>query len=103
LFAILRVRIGGIHGHELASGIGKVLIGSAVMGAVVWATSRGMENWLGVSQLARLADLAVSLPIGLAAFYGMCRVLKVEELEMAIRAFLSPLRRRLGRGGKITG
>jgi hypothetical protein len=51
-----------------------------------------------VSQLARLADLAVSLPIGLAAFYGMCRALGVEELDMAIRAFTSPVRRRLKRG-----
>jgi hypothetical protein len=57
-----------------------------------------MERWLGVSQLARLADLAVSLPIGLAVFYGMCRALGVEELDMAIRAFTSPVRRRLKRG-----
>jgi putative peptidoglycan lipid II flippase len=98
LFAILRARIGGIHGRELARGIAKVLLASAVMGAAVWAASHGMEKWLGVSQLARLADLAVSLPIGLAAFYGMCRALGVEELDMAIRAFTSPVRRRLKRG-----
>jgi putative peptidoglycan lipid II flippase len=98
LFAILRARIGGIHGRELARGISKVLLASAVMGAAVWAASHAMERWLGVSQFARLADLAVSLPIGLAAFYGMCRALGVEELDMAIRAFTSPLRRRLKRG-----
>jgi putative peptidoglycan lipid II flippase len=101
LFAILRARIGGIHGRELAGGIGRVLIGSAVMGAVVWASSRGMEKWLGDSQLAHLADLTVSLPLGLAAFYGMCRALGVEELEMAIRAFTWPLRRRLARRGGV--
>ncbi len=98
LFAILRVRIGGIHGWDLARGIGKVLLASAVMGAAVWAVSHGMERWLGDSQLARLADLAVSLPVGLAAFYGMCRMLGVEELDLAIRAFTSPVRRRLKRG-----
>jgi len=38
----------------------------------------------------------VSLPAGLIAFYGMCRWLGVEDLEMVIRAFTSPLRRRLG-------
>jgi putative peptidoglycan lipid II flippase len=97
LFAILRARIGGVYGRELARGIGKVLVASAVMGAAVWAASHGMERWLGVSQLARLADLAVSLPVGLAVFYGMCKVLGVEELEMAIRAFTSPVTRRLRR------
>ncbi len=98
LFAILRVRIGGVYGQELARGIGKVLVASTVMGAAVWAASHGMEKWLGVSQLARLADLAVSLPVGLAVFYGMCRVLGVDELDLAIRAFTSPVRRRLKRG-----
>jgi putative peptidoglycan lipid II flippase len=95
LFALLRARIGGVYGRELARGIAKVLLASVVMGVAVAASSRGMEAWLGVSQPARLADLAVSLPVGLAVFYGMCRALGVEELDMAIRAFTSPVRRRL--------
>ncbi len=95
LFALLRARIGGVHGRELLRGVAKVLTASAAMGAVVFFTTHGMEKWLGQSQLARLADLCVSLPAGLLAFYGMCRLLRVEDLEVAIRAFASPLRRRL--------
>jgi putative peptidoglycan lipid II flippase len=97
LFAILRARIGGIYGRELAAGIGKVLAASAVMGVIVAMTTRAMETWFGLSQLARLADLAVSLPAGVAVFYLMCRLLRVGEMDMAIRAFLAPLRRRLAR------
>ena len=97
LFAILRKRIGGVYGRELAAGILKVGVASAVMGAVVWASSRGMETWLGASQLARLADLAVSIPLGLAAFYASCRVLGVSELDLAVRAFTGPIRRRFRR------
>jgi len=97
LFSMLRARIGGVYGRELARGIAKVLIASAAMGAAVLAASRGMERWLGVSQLARLADVCVSLPVGLAAFYVVCRLMGVEDLDLAIRAFASPLRRRLGR------
>jgi hypothetical protein len=67
------------------------------MGVVVAVLTRVVEAKLGVSQLARLADLAISLPVGLAVFYGMCRMLKVEDLGMAIRAFTSPIRRRLRR------
>ncbi len=95
LFSILRSRIGGVYGRELLAGIGKVLLASVVMGASVTASTHLMEAWLGVSQLARLADLLVSIPIGLAVFYGMCRSVGVSELDMAIRAVLAPIRRRL--------
>jgi putative peptidoglycan lipid II flippase len=97
LFSILRNRIGGVYGRELIEGIWKVLLASTVMGAAVAVSTRAMEMWLGVSQLARLADLAVSMPLGLAVFYGMCRAAGVSELDMAIRAFSSPIRRRLKR------
>ncbi|HWZ31607.1 MAG TPA: murein biosynthesis integral membrane protein MurJ [Bryobacteraceae bacterium] len=97
LFAILRNRIGGVHGRELAMGIGKVGFASLVMGGAVAGSSRAVEMWLGVSQPARLADLAISMPIGLGIFYGMCRWLGVEDLDVAIRAFMAPIRRRIGR------
>ena len=97
LFEILRRRIGGVHGRELASGIGKVLIASLVMAGITALSSHGVESWLGASQLARLADLAISLPVGLAVFYGMCRALGVHEVDMAISAFTYPVQRRLRR------
>jgi len=97
LFEILRRRIGGVHGRELASGIGKVLIASLVMAGITALSSHGVERWLGVSQLGRLGDLAISLPVGLVVFYGMCRALGVHEVDMAISAFANPVRRRLQR------
>jgi putative peptidoglycan lipid II flippase len=97
LFEILRRRIGGVHGRELASGIGKVLIASLVMAGITALSSHGVESWLGASQMARLADLAISLPVGLAVFYGMCRALGVHEVDMAISAFTYPVQRRLRR------
>jgi putative peptidoglycan lipid II flippase len=97
LFSILRKRIGGVHGRELAAGIGKVLLASAVMGAVIVVSSRLIEAWLGTSRVGRLGDLLVSIPLGFAVFYGMCRAMGVSDLDMAIRAFTSPVRRRLGR------
>jgi len=97
LFEILRRRIGGVYGRELAGGIGKVLMASLVMAAVTALSSHEMEHWLGVSQLARLADLAVSIPLGLLIYYGVCRALGVDEVDMAIRAFTGPLSRRFQR------
>ena len=97
LFDVLRRRIGGVHGRELRAGIAKVLIASLAMAAVTALSSHAMERWLGVSQLARLGDLAVSIPLALAVFYGACRALGVSELDLAILAFSAPIRRRLRR------
>ncbi len=95
LFAILRNRIGGMYGRELARGVGKVVLAAVIMGGAIALSSHAMERWLGVSQLARLADLAVSIPLGLGIFYGMCRTLGVSDLDMAIRAVARPIRRRI--------
>ncbi len=97
MFLLLRNRIGGVYGRDLARGVGKVLLASAVMAATVAFSSSRVEAALGVSQPARLADLAISIPLGLAVFYGMCRALRLSELELAIQAVVRPIRRRLKR------
>jgi len=74
------------------------LAASLAMAGVTALSSHEMERSMGVSQLARLADLAVSIPLGLGVFYGVCRALGVHEIDMAIRAFTWPVRRRLKRG-----
>jgi len=94
LFAILRTRIGGIHGRNLASSIWRITVASAVMGSAVWLSSHGIQNWLGISRWSRLADLAISIPFGLVVFYAACRALRVTELDLATRALTGPLRRR---------
>ena len=100
LFAILRKRIGGVYGRELAAGIGRVAVAAVVMGCVTALSSHAVETWLGVSQLARLADLAVSIPLGFAVFYALCRALGVSELDLAMQAAAAPIRRRIGRASR---
>jgi putative peptidoglycan lipid II flippase len=100
LFAILRARLGGVYGRELAAGFAKVAVASAAMGGVVFFVSREMGRWLGTTQMAHRADLAVSLPVGVAVFYIACRAMGVTDLDLAFRAVLAPLRRRLGRRPK---
>jgi putative peptidoglycan lipid II flippase len=97
LFTILRGRLGGVYGRELVAGFAKVAVASAAMGAAVFFVSRQMELWLGTSQMAHRADLAVSLPLGVGVFYVACRAMGVTDLDMAFRAVLAPVRRRLGR------
>jgi putative peptidoglycan lipid II flippase len=97
LFLILRDRIGGIYGRALAAQLGKVGAASLVMAAVAALSSHFMAAHAGVSQLGRLADLAVSIPLALAVYYGVCRALGVSDVDMAVRAFTAPIRRRLAR------
>jgi putative peptidoglycan lipid II flippase len=101
LFWILRNRIGGIHGRDLLSSFLKISFAAAAMGLVAWVTSSGIEAWLGVSKLARLTDLAVSIPIGLVVFYAMCRFARVPEVETATNALALPVLGRFTRRANI--
>ena len=99
LFAILRNRIGGIHGRALANSVLKITLASAVMGGAVWFSSHGIQQWLGTARPGRLADLAISIPVGLIVFYAACKLLRVAELDLASRALAAPLMRRLNAAG----
>lgn len=97
LFEVLRRRIGGVYGRELWAGILKVLAASLVMTGAIWTSNRGVESWLGTGQFEHLINVGISMPLGLAVFYLVCSVLGVEELAMAIRATMEPLKRRIAR------
>jgi putative peptidoglycan lipid II flippase len=96
-FWLMRNRLGGIYGRTLLATTSKVVLASTTMGVCVWASSHLMASRFGVSQLARLADVAVSLPLGLGIYYGVSRMLKVGDLDESIQAILRPVLRRLGR------
>lgn len=96
LFLLLRKRIHRMEGHALASSITKILIASAAMGAICYLSSRGIHLKLGDRKLAQVVDLAISVPLGTAVYYVLCRALRVAELEAAWRALAAPLTRRLG-------
>jgi hypothetical protein len=46
--------------------------------------------------LARVIDLAVSVPLGLIFFLVAAKLFRLSELESARRALVAPLVRRLG-------
>lgn len=83
LLWMMRARIGGIHGRNLLASALRILAASALMGAVCYGSSRLMRAWLGLGRPARLADLGVSIPLGLAVFYAAARFLRVAELDLA--------------------
>ncbi len=97
LFVILRKRIGGIHGRALFASLWKIALAAALMGGGAALSSHAIGAWLGIGRLARFADLGLSIPFSVVLFYGICRVLKVSELELASKSIIEPLWSRLFR------
>jgi putative peptidoglycan lipid II flippase len=97
LFAVLRRRLRTVGDRALLASLVKIVLASLVMGLAVMLCSRWIATGLGVSRWARLIDLAVSIPLGAAIFSGLCRLMRVAELEAAVRAVSAPLLRALGR------
>jgi putative peptidoglycan lipid II flippase len=96
-FWLLRNRLSGIHGRYLASTVAKIITASLAMGIAVWVSSQLMEARFGVRQVARLLDVAVSIPFGFGVFYAMSKLLRVPDLDSAIHAIAGPVLRRIGR------
>src|SRR5579871_2131213 len=102
LFELIRRRVGGLGGRRLSGAFFKIAGSSTLMGLACAATSHLVQHEIGVSRLARVADLAISIPIGLLVFLLTAKLLRLPELEAARRALVTPLTRRLGLGrGKI--
>ncbi len=96
-FLILRNRIGGIHGRALLTQVGRILTASLAMAATVWLSSYWVRSQMAVTHLARIADLLVSLPLGGAVYYWSAKALGLTEIDLVMRSFTGPLRRRLQR------
>ncbi len=97
LFSLLRKRVGGIYGRALLASFAKISVAAAVMGVAVFLSSWGVRTLLGDAWYTNMADLVVSIPFGLAVFYGTSRSLKIDELELATNALVGPVLRRFGR------
>ncbi len=93
LFWLMRKRLGGIHGRALLASTVKIGLAALVMGGVVLLCRNGIQDWMGATRFARFMELAVSIPMGVAVFGGLCRLLRVAELDTATRALIAPLAR----------
>jgi putative peptidoglycan lipid II flippase len=96
LMTLLGRRTGGLHGSALASSMVRISAASVLMGLFCWLCRRGIHELLDPGKLRQFADLAVCIPAGLGVFLGLCRLLKVREMDAALSAIGRPLARRLG-------
>jgi putative peptidoglycan lipid II flippase len=90
LFSILKGRMTGIYGRALLASVLRILLAAAAMSVAIWATSWFVGSRIEPGRMRYLADLALSIPSGLAVYYFACRMLGVEEMSLAAHALERP-------------
>jgi putative peptidoglycan lipid II flippase len=92
LLILLRAKVGRLQGREILLGLGKIAVAAALMGVVCRGVVIASHALLSAPGLARIADVAIGVPAGLASFYAIAAALRVPELASARTALLRKLR-----------
>ena len=90
LLLLLRRRVGRIGFSGIARTFVLVTIASAALAVAAYLSWWGLDRVLGEGLLAQAAALAGALAVGAVVYLGMCRLLRVRELD----ALLGLVRRR---------
>ena len=77
----LRRRIEGLEGRRLAASAAKITLAAVAMGAVCRVSSVMIHSGVHGHRLPHLADLGVSIPLGLGVFYVLARTLRIPEIR----------------------
>ncbi len=92
LFGFMRSRVRGVGGRRLLAAGLRIGAASSVMGVCCWTLAELVESWIGPGTfVGRLAALAVTVPVGVGVLYGLCRAMRLPELDLAQRAVLARL------------
>jgi putative peptidoglycan lipid II flippase len=81
LSAMLHRRLDGFEGRRLAMSAIKITVAALAMGAVCRISSVTIHRTVDGARLPHLADLGISIPLGVAVFYLAARTLRVTELR----------------------
>jgi putative peptidoglycan lipid II flippase len=92
---LLRRRVGNFGGHGAASAFVRSLIATVGMGAAAWLTYRQLSSLMGdrLSLLIKLITLLAPIVIAVPVYYGLCRALKLREVDEVIGALVEKFRR----------
>jgi putative peptidoglycan lipid II flippase len=85
LLYFFRRRMGGFELRETGRGFVLVCVASVVLAAVGWGVWHLLDSGLGRSLPAQIVSLGAGLLLGYAAFFGVCRLLGVRELDTLLR------------------
>ncbi|MCZ6681308.1 MAG: murein biosynthesis integral membrane protein MurJ [Candidatus Poribacteria bacterium] len=87
LLFLLRRKIGRLGMGGIWRLLMKMAVASAVMGWVCWGSNLRIETWLGIAGVvAQLVGVFVPIGLGVVVLIGMCKLLKVGELDQLLTA-----------------
>ncbi len=82
----LRARLGPLRQHGVGEVIAKTLAAAAVMGVLVHFGHATLEAWIGAAgEIQRLTSLGLSIAGAAIIYFGLCWLLKVEEVRLLAR------------------
>ena len=94
---LLRREIHGIEGARIAASLARVVVASALMGAVTWAVHTAMLGALpGAALTMQLIRLVVTIAVSLAALVAVAQLLRIQEFAEARDLILGRLKRMAG-------
>ncbi len=93
-FAIVRARLSGLYGRDLVASLWKVAVAALSMGVVIAGSNHLILGRFGLTRVAFLLDLMVSIPLGVVVFYFVAQQLRIPELQPAFSALVRPILRR---------
>ena len=85
LLVLFRRRLDGFELGETVRTCGLVTLASAALAGVGWGIWHELDAALGRSLPAQIVSLGAGLVLGYAAFFGLCRLFGVHELNTLLR------------------
>ncbi len=90
LLVLLRRRLGSLDGWNVLGAVWKIVLASAAMGVVCALTASAAPRWINQTSLwGQVVLVGTAVAAGLMVYWGMARVLKIEELGVIAGAFRS--------------
>jgi putative peptidoglycan lipid II flippase len=85
LIVLFRRRMPGFEIRDTVRTFALVCVASLLLAGVGWGVWRLLDSGLGQSLPAQIVSLGAGLALGYAAFFGVCRLLGVRELDTLLR------------------
>lgn len=86
---LLRRRLGGLEGRNLAVGLARVLVAATATAAAAWGAARLVAETLGADTLTKqVVQVGAGVVAGLIIFIGAALLFRVEEFELVKRTIL---------------
>jgi putative peptidoglycan lipid II flippase len=91
---ILRRRVGGLEGRNLARGMLRILVAAAATGGAAWLAARAvMSGELTETLLQQITQVGVGVVAGLVTFVLAALLLRIEEFDLVKSLLLGRFRR----------